>query len=125
MNTVGNEKEKGMSSQKLSLLLEETYSVVDDMFRVFENVKSMFNQWDRSKHMPFIREVRKLQDLESRLLQLGYGEDFTRLLVKCIYESVFTRSGGQKAPVIHAGDDSPLLPGFDKRRKPCWLRPKL
>lgn len=84
------QKEKGMSTQKLSPLLEDTYSVVDDIFRVFENIRSMFRQWDRSKHMPFIREAMKLQELENRLLRLGYQEDFTRLLVKCVYESVFT-----------------------------------
>jgi hypothetical protein len=90
LNAVGSEKEKGMSNPKLSAPLEDTYSIVDDIFRVFEGIKSMFKQWDRSKHMPFIQEVMKLQELESRLLQLGYQEDFTRLLVKCVYESVFT-----------------------------------
>lgn len=79
-----------MSNPKLNTLLEDTYNIVDEIFRVFENVKGMFKQWDRSKHMPFIQEVMKLQALENRLSQLGYQEDFTRLLVKCVYESVFT-----------------------------------
>lgn len=79
-----------MGNPKLNTLLEDTYNIVDEIFRVFENVKDMFKQWDRSKHMPFIQEVMKLQALENRLSQLGYQEDFTRLLVTCVYESVFT-----------------------------------
>jgi len=80
-----------MSNPHLSPLLENTYSVVDEIFRVFESVKSMFKQWDSSKHMPFIQEVMKLQALESKLSQLGYQEEFIKLLVKGVYESVFTR----------------------------------
>ncbi|MGH2479623.1 MAG: hypothetical protein ACRDHW_08215 [Ktedonobacteraceae bacterium] len=72
--------------------LNETYAVVDDIFTVFENVRSMFRAWDKSKHMPFIQQVMKLQVLEVKLYKLGYDEDFVRLLVKAVYESVFTRT---------------------------------
>jgi len=71
-------------------LLNETYAIVDEIFQVFENVRSMFRAWDTSKHMPFIHEVMKLQALEVRLYKLGYEDDFVRLLVKAVYKSVFT-----------------------------------
>ena len=71
-------------------LLNDTYTIVDEIFQVFEDVRSMFRAWDTSKHMPFIQEVMKLQALEVKLYQLGYEEDFVRLLVKAVYESVFT-----------------------------------
>ena len=76
---------------RLNTLLEETYPIVDDMFVVFENVRAMFRVWDRSKHVEFIQEVMRLQALEAQLCRLGYSEEFVKLLVKCIYESVFNR----------------------------------
>lgn len=71
-------------------LLNETYAIVDEIFRVFEDVRSMFRAWDTSKHMPFIQQVMKLQALEVKLYESGYEEDFVRLLVKAVYESVFS-----------------------------------
>lgn len=76
----------------LDKLLEETYAVVDDIFRVFENVREMFRSWDKTKHAPFIQEVMKLQRLEERLLQLGYTDEFVKLLLKAVKESVFTQT---------------------------------
>lgn len=73
-------------------LLNETYALVDEIFQVFENVRSMFRAWDKSKHMPFIQQVMKLQALEEKFYKLGYEDDFVRLLVKAVYESVFTKT---------------------------------
>ena len=75
----------------LNSTLEQTYAVVDEIFSVFESVKNMFRSWDSSKHMPFIQEVMKLQALEVQLNQLGYEDDFVRLIVKAVHESVFTK----------------------------------
>lgn len=72
--------------------LNETYEVVDDIFKVFENVRSLFHPWDKSKHMTFIQEVMKLQALEVKLYKLGYDDDLVRLLMKAVYESIFTRA---------------------------------
>ena len=72
--------------------LNETYEVVDDIFKVFENVRSLFHSWDKSKHMTFIQEVMKLQALEVKLYKLGYDDGFVRLLMKAVYESIFTMS---------------------------------
>jgi len=73
-------------------LLNETYTLVDELFQVFEETRSMFRTWDASKHTPFIQQVTKLQELEAKLYQLGYEEDFVYLLVKSVYQSVFTRT---------------------------------
>lgn len=70
--------------------VQELNSVVDEMFRVFENVKEMFRNWDKTKHTPFIQEVIKLQRLEERLFRLGYTDEFVMLLLKAVKESVFT-----------------------------------
>lgn len=77
-------------------MLNDTYTIVDEIFRVFEDVKAMFRTWDASKHMPFIQQVMKLQTLEVKLYQLGYKEDFVRLLIKAVYESVFTNTERQR-----------------------------
>lgn len=73
-------------------LINETYAVVDEIFQVFEDVRSLFRTWDASKHTSFIQHVVKLQALEVKLYALGYEDDFVRLLMKAVYESVFTRT---------------------------------
>ena len=69
---------------------EDTYDLVGDLFQIFEDVKSMFSQWDRTKHLPFIEQVMKLKAVEEKLYRLGYNEMFVRSLVKAVYNSVFT-----------------------------------
>ncbi|HKV57292.1 MAG TPA: hypothetical protein VJO32_03390 [Ktedonobacteraceae bacterium] len=54
--------------------IQRLNAVVDDLFVVFENVRSMLAKWDRSYHMTFIEEVMKLQKLEIELYNLGYKD---------------------------------------------------
>lgn len=69
---------------------ETTFDLVGDLFEIFEQAKEMFNQWDSTKHLPFIQQVMKLQAVEEKLYRLGYDESFVGSLVKTVYESVFS-----------------------------------
>lgn len=69
--------------------IEGLNAVVDDIFVVFENVRSMLVKWDRSYHIPFIEEVMKLQKLEGELYNLGYDEEFVMTVVNVVYQHVF------------------------------------
>jgi hypothetical protein len=65
--------------------------VVDEIFRVLEEVRAMFQKWDSSYHMPFIEMVMYLNTLRERLDTLGYGEDFVETVVKIAYYNVFSK----------------------------------
>jgi hypothetical protein len=71
--------------------IQRLNAVVNDIFVVFENVRSMFVKWDRSYHMPFIAEVMKLQKLEVELYNLGYDEEFVMTVIKIAYHNVFKK----------------------------------
>ena len=65
--------------------------VVDEIFRILEEVREMFHNWNSSCHMPFIEKVMYLNTLRERLYTLGYGEDFVETVIKISYNNVFTK----------------------------------
>ena len=67
-------------------------TVVDEIFRVLEEVRAMFQKWDSSCHMPFIEKVMYLNTLRERLYTLGYEEDFVETVIKVAYNNVFTKA---------------------------------
>jgi hypothetical protein len=72
--------------------VRELNSVVDEIFRVLEEVRAMFQKWDSSCHMEFIDKVMYLSVLRERLYTLGYGEDFVATVIKIAYNNVFTKA---------------------------------
>jgi hypothetical protein len=66
-------------------------AVVDEIFRILEEVKEMFAKWDSSYHMPFIKKVMYLQELRERLYRLGYSDEFVETVVKIAYHNVFSK----------------------------------
>ena len=63
--------------------------VIDEIFNVFENVRSMSGAWKARYHKSFIYEVKRLQRLEIELNELGYDDDFVSLVLEHIYNTVF------------------------------------
>ena len=63
--------------------------VIDEIFTVFENVRSMLGSWTTEYHMSFIYEVMRLQKLEMELNSLGYGDDFVTYVFEHVYNTVF------------------------------------
>ncbi len=63
--------------------------VVDEIFMVFENVRSLLANWNSCYHMTFIREVMRLQQLETELNSLGYDDDFVTFVLEHVYNTVF------------------------------------
>ena len=76
------------------LAIEETkkrsvVEVIDEIFTVFENVRSMLGAWTAQYHMSFIYEVMRLQKLEMELNSLGYSDDFVGYVLEHVYNTVF------------------------------------
>ena len=63
--------------------------VVDEIFTVFENVRSLLANWNNCYHMTFIREVMRLQQLEAELNGLGYDDDFVTFVLEHVHNTVF------------------------------------
>ena len=63
--------------------------VIDEIFTVFENVRSILGSWTAGYHMSFIYEVMRLQKLEVELNSLGYGDDFVTYVLEHVYNMVF------------------------------------
>ena len=63
--------------------------VVDEIFTVFENVRSLLVNWNSCYHMTFIREVMRLQQLEAELNSLGFDDDFVTFVLENVYNTVF------------------------------------
>ena len=75
-------------------MIEETkkrtvLEVIDEIFTVFENVRSMSGAWTGGYHMSFIYEVKRLQKLEIELNNLGYDDDFVGFVLEHVYNTVF------------------------------------
>lgn len=71
--------------------ITELNSVVDEIFRTLEDVKSLFQKWNSSCHYPFIEKCMYLNVLRERLYKLGYADDFVETVIKLAYEHVFSR----------------------------------
>jgi hypothetical protein len=69
--------------------LRTVNAVVEEIFTVFENVRSLLANWNSSYHMTFIREVMRLQRLEVELKNLGYDDDFVAFVLEHVYNTVF------------------------------------
>ncbi len=65
------------------------HEVIDEIFAVFENVRSMSDAWTTRYHKSFIYEVRRLQKLEIELNDLGYDDDFVSFVLEHVYNTVF------------------------------------
>ncbi|MGH2496257.1 MAG: hypothetical protein ACRDIV_16295 [Ktedonobacteraceae bacterium] len=75
-------------------MIEETkkrtvLEVIDEIFTVFENMRSMLGSWTTGYHTSFIHEVMRLQKLETELNSLGYGDDFVGYVLEHAYNTVF------------------------------------
>lgn len=75
-------------------MMEETkkrtvFEVIDEIFTVFENVRSMLGSWTTEYHTSFIYEVMRLQKLETELNGLGYDDDFVTYVLEHVYNTVF------------------------------------
>ena len=64
-------------------------AVVEEIFTVFENVRSLLANWNSRYHMTFIQEVMKLQRLEVEINSLGYDDDFVTFVLEHVYNTVF------------------------------------
>lgn len=73
--------------------VSELNSVVGEIFRVLEDIKSMFQQWDDSYHTPFIQRAMHLNVLREKLYALGYDDDFVETVIRTAYSNVFTYRG--------------------------------
>lgn len=63
--------------------------VIDEIFTVFENVRSMSGPWAARYHKSFIYEVKRLQKLEIELNDLGYEDEFVSFVLEHVYNTVF------------------------------------
>ena len=75
-------------------MIEETkkrtvLEVIEEIFTIFENVRSMLGSWTEEYHMSFIYEVMRLQKLEMELNSSGYDDDFVTYVLEHIYNMVF------------------------------------
>ena len=75
-------------------MIEETkkrtvLEVIEEIFTIFENVRSMLGSWTEESHMSFIYEVMRLQKLEMELNSSGYDDDFVTYVLEHIYNMVF------------------------------------
>lgn len=66
-------------------------SIVDEIFKVLEEVKEMFLSWNNSYHMEFIGKVMYLNVLRERLYSLGFDDEFVETVVKIAYHNVFSK----------------------------------
>ncbi|MGH2494367.1 MAG: hypothetical protein ACRDIV_06655 [Ktedonobacteraceae bacterium] len=69
--------------------IHELNCIVDSIFDVLEEVKSMFARWDNTCHTAFVERVFYLNELRSRLNKLGYSDDFVDTVLKVAYDNVF------------------------------------
>ena len=67
-------------------------SVVDEVFRTMEEIKSLFANWEPSCSMEFIRKAMYLNVLRERIYKLGFDDDFADTIYKIIYHNVFTKA---------------------------------
>jgi hypothetical protein len=82
--------EKGESLAMIEEMKKRTVlEVIDEIFTVFENVRSMSGAWTAGYHMSFIYEVKRLQKLENELNSLGYDDDFVGFVLEHVYKTVF------------------------------------
>jgi hypothetical protein len=76
----------------MSRNIQELNSVVDEIFRTLEEVLALFQNWNASCSLPFIRLVMYLNILREKLSKLGYSEDFIETVIKIAYSNVFTKA---------------------------------
>ena len=69
----------------------ELNSVVDELFKTMEEIRALFQNWNASCNMPFIKKVMYLDVLRERLYKLGYGDDFIETVIKIVYHNVFKK----------------------------------
>jgi hypothetical protein len=55
--------------------LERVRPIFDNLFNIFERIRSLFHAWDKTCHARFIEEMLKLQDMERELAALGYNDE--------------------------------------------------
>ena len=79
-----SEAREQIASRKRKLIC-----VVDDLFDVFEQMKSMLCNWKPYYHVYFIDLMWRLKQLESDLYTLGYDDDFVLTVKQAVYRSVF------------------------------------
>jgi hypothetical protein len=72
--------------------IQELNSVVDEIFRTLEEIQALFQNWNASYSMPFIKLVMHLNALRAKLCALGYSEDFIETVIKIAYSNVFTKT---------------------------------
>jgi hypothetical protein len=66
-------------------------TVVDEIFHTLEEVRTLFQNWDASCHMPFIQKVMHMNTLREKLYTLGYTDEFVETVIKIAYSNVFSR----------------------------------
>jgi len=76
----------------MSKSIHELNSVVDEIFHTLEEVRALFQNWNASCSIPFIRLVMHLNTLREKLYGLGYSEDFIETVIKIAYSNVFTKN---------------------------------
>ena len=76
----------------MSVNIYELNSVVDEVFRTMEEIKSLFANWESSCSTEFIRKAMYLNVLRERIYKLGFDDDFTDTVYKIIYHNIFTKT---------------------------------
>ncbi|HZS76098.1 MAG TPA: hypothetical protein VFA41_05740 [Ktedonobacteraceae bacterium] len=69
--------------------------IVDEIFDVFEQAKTLLQNWQPDNHACFIDLLWKLKQLEADLYLLGYDDDFVDTVKWVVYHSVFTICNSQ------------------------------
>lgn len=73
----------------LSASSKQLLQIVDNIFDVFEQVRTLLCNWNTEYHVLFIEQVMRLQTLEAELYALGYDDEFVLTIKQAIYSSVF------------------------------------
>ncbi|HVB21030.1 MAG TPA: hypothetical protein VNG51_03680 [Ktedonobacteraceae bacterium] len=68
--------------------MRDMYDVTDDLFKVFEMIRAMFQHWTKESPDAFMDEMLKFRTLETELEQV-MGEGSAHTIIQGIYRSIF------------------------------------
>ena len=69
--------------------MRDMYAVIDDLFRVFENIHQLLCHWTGESLDALVAEVLKLDPLEAELSEIVGSWKHARLIKISIYHTIF------------------------------------
>lgn len=78
-----------ISKEQVAARKKHLIDIVDDLFVVFEEIHRLLHNWKPYYHAYFMKQMWRLQQLESDLCALGYDEDFVLMVKKDVYRYFF------------------------------------